>query len=702
MIVGTTTQSGTEGLVVLAPPRWGGFRLYGGYDPGQRWRAAGARNVKDEAGDWCAAVPDVATLRACEAARGPLTYHPGAAAQIEGATASIVASRAADADVDVPAPEGLAYMPFQRAGIAYALARESTLIADEMGLGKTIQAIGVLNARPWRTCLVICPASLRLNWRNELRRWLVEPRRIAVLDDKTPVPPVEAEIVIAGYERARIPKTRASLMARTWDVLIVDEAHRVKNPTALQTRTVLGKRGKKGRVGAPDTPPEEGLIARATRKLFLTGTPILNRPKEIQPLLGAIAPTEFGDAWRFFLRYCGAHQEVIRGVGVHWNLDGATHLDELQQRMRATCMVRRLKRDVLTELPPKRRQIVVLPGNGASDAVQRERDAWDAVESTLDGLRWAADQAHALGDDEAYRAAVAALQEAARVAFGEISKIRHEVAVAKAPAVVEHVQGLLEDGGASKIVVMAHHHDVIRILAEGLAEHGVVTLTGETPMEAREEAVRRFQAEPGVRVFIGSIMAAGVGLTLTAASTVVFAELDWVPANVTQAEDRCHRIGQTDPVLVQHLVLDGSLDARMADLLVEKQAIADAALDVVPEERIPVLPQAQALRAGETEEDRQARAPRPRAYKVPTPEQAAAALLAVRMLAGVCDGARRLDGYGFNKADTATGHKLAGLSSLTPGQAWLAARFAVKYQRQLPAELVETLRPLAGARKETP
>jgi SWI/SNF-related matrix-associated actin-dependent regulator 1 of chromatin subfamily A len=143
--------------------------------------------------------------------------------------------------------------------------------------------------------------------------------------------------------------------------------------------------------------------------------------------------------------------------------------------------------------------------------------------------------------------------------------------------VAEHVLGLLDS--VDKVVVMAHHHDVVDILTEALAEYGVVSLTGRDNQADRQTSIDRFQDHPEVRVFVGSIQAAGIGITLTAASTVVFAELDWVPGNMSQAEDRCHRIGQTDSVLVQHVVLDGSIDARLAKTLVEKQAVITMAID---------------------------------------------------------------------------------------------------------------------------
>jgi SWI/SNF-related matrix-associated actin-dependent regulator 1 of chromatin subfamily A len=584
-------------------------------------------------------------------------------------------SRAADAEIDVPVPEGLAYLPFQRAGIAYAMARESTLLADSMGLGKTIQALGVINADPKiRTVLIVVPASLRINWRREAEKWLVRPRKIYVVESPDPIPD-RAKIVIANYDRIKGP-VFYTLLARRWDLLICDEAHKLKNPKTSRARRILGeaKKGKKGE----RTP---GLVDQCRRKLFLTGTPILNKPIEIQPILGAILPDEFGNSFRFGIRYGAGHQTRFG-----WDLNGASNLDELQTRLRSLVMIRRLKKEVLPELPAKRRQVVELAPNGAAAAVKAETAAYQAHEGQLASLRDEADLAHAAGDETAYKEAVGRLSSETRVAFAEMAETRHAMAVAKIPAVIDHLDDVLESG-TQKLVVFAHHKDVVSALADHYGD-AAVTLTGDTAQQARQDAVDRFQTDPEIKVFIGSITAAGVGLTLTAASHVVFAELDWVPANVTQAEDRTHRIGQTKSVLVQHLVVDGSLDARMAHVLVAKQEVADQALDIRVEktstEATTVIPT-----------DDKSRARRPRRYPNATDTQRKAVATGLHLLAGVCDGARSIDGAGFNKIDSRIGKELAEKSlagSLTDGQVWLARKILAKYHRQLGAELVADLK----------
>ena len=216
-------------------------------------------------------------------------------------------------------------------------------------------------------------------------------------------------------------------------------------------------------------------------------------------------------------------------------------------------MVRRLKKDVLTELPPKRRQIVVLPGDGCDESYGLPDLSWDTYEETLRALR------------------------SRKVDFEHYATARHEQAVSKIPAAVDFIREALES--SDKIVVFAHHKDVLDGLEEGLAGFACVKVCGETLLAHRAQAVERFQNDPNCRVFIGSITAAGVGLTLTASSHVIFVELDHTPGVMSQAEDRCHRIGQCESVLVQHLVRDKSLDAKIARALIAKQAIVDATVN---------------------------------------------------------------------------------------------------------------------------
>lgn len=479
--------------------------------------------------------------------------------------AEIEKSRATDADIEVPAPEGCRYLGYQRAGIAFCRQRPNVLIADQMGLGKTIQAIGVINdARgAIRRVLVVCPAGLKLNWRNELMRWLVDDSfTIGIAEGKCW--PHQHDIVIANYDICE--RHKQHINAHEWDLLIVDECHHLKSQKARRTKVLLGGRLTVNGQGALMRP------VQAKRALFLTGTPICNRPAELWPLIHYLDRGRWANYLDYARRYCAAYNS-------EYGLDANGHgnLDELQRILRATIMIRRLKQDVLKELPPKTRQIIEIPASAdMRDALALERTALARHRPHLDALREAVERAARNHDERAYRDAVNKLEGGFKVGFEEMSAVRKAVALAKAPYVIAHVRDALEE--SEKVVLFAHHREVLFRFREAFDGQAVL-LYGDTKMQDRQSAVERFQQDPKVRLFIGGIIPAGVGITLTASSHVVFAELDWVPGNVEQASDRCHRIGQRDSVLVQFLVLPYSLDSYIARMIVRKAEIIEQALD---------------------------------------------------------------------------------------------------------------------------
>lgn len=601
----------------------------------------------------------------------------------------IESSRAATANVVLPCPDGLAYLPYQRAGIASAIPRPNTLFGDEMGLGKTIQAIGVLNWQvqehfkkngagahiPFRI-LVVCPASLRLNWQRELRKWLIARMAIAFASTKQFEPSL-ANIWIINYDI--LATWHQKLRSLVWDCIIADEAHLMKNPKAKRTIALLGQRGLPERSGMDAVPEIKPVEAR--RLLFLTGTPIPNRIEEGFPLFHRLAPEDFRSKSWFQKRYCSGG---MNDAGFY-DSTGASNLGELQNLLRSTVMIRRLKMDVLTELPAKRRSIIEIPADDmdifCQQAVAREQEAFAAHEARMVELRSRVELSKASEDPADYAAAVADLKKALSVAFEEMARVRHETAVAKIPFVVDHIREVLDQ--RDKLVVFAHHHDVIEAIAKEFG-HSAVTLYGPVSYENRQAAVDRFQTDESCRLFIGGILAAGVGITLTAASHVVFAELDWVPGNITQAEDRCHRIGQTDMVLVEHLVLEESLDARMAEVLVEKQEVLSAALDKTPE----ICAQGPAVPSKDRPAtDNATPAQLATVAATFTPDQVAAIHSALQELAAMDgDRARSINGVGFSKLDSDIGHSLARCARLTPKQAALGALIVKRYRRQVPEQ----------------
>ena len=466
---------------------------------------------------------------------------------------ALEASRATDADAEVPVPDGLSYLPYQRAGIVYAVDHRNCLLADEMGLGKTIQAIGLINAIPEiANVLVICPASLKLSWKREMEKWLTRSLTMGIINSEIPA----TDIVICNYDIVK--KHAEKLKSKTWDLMICDESHYLKNPKAQRTQSVLG--GK-------DVSP-----IPATRKIFLTGTPVLNRPIELHPLLRALN-VEWAKNWRQYVRrYCDG-RETRWG----WDVSGASNTGELGEKLRSTLMIRREKSQVLAELPEKTHQLITLSPNGCAAQIKKEQAAWEAHEEATKKHKEkiAKLRKEEKTDTEAYREAVQAMRQAALASFAEISKLRHETAVKKIPHAVELVTNAVESEGS--IVVFSHHTDVLDGIVDGVRKAGYTAekIDGSVPVEKRQQIVDDFQAGK-INVFVGSIKAAGVGITLTKSSHVIFAELDWTPATIAQAEDRCHRIGQKNNVLVQHIVFDGSIDAMIAKKLVEKEEIIES------------------------------------------------------------------------------------------------------------------------------
>jgi hypothetical protein len=256
------------------------------------------------------------------------------------------------------------------------------------------------------------------------------------------------------------------------------------------------------------------------------------------------------------------------------------NLDKLNRVLREEgWLIRRLKKDVLTELPAKTRVIVeVEPDDACLAALDLEREASEQWEEALEDAEVEMELAKASGDKATFEEAVKALATCKRIPFDEIARVRHDTAVAKLQQCMAMLDERIEAKGP-KIIVFGHHKDVLHPLHERYPNS--VILTGETPSDERDRIVHRFQTDPTCGPFIGSIRACGFAITLTAASHAVFVEEDWTPGKISQAEDRAHRIGQKDNVLVEHFILPGSIDAKMAKTHVRKQAIADAALDEV-------------------------------------------------------------------------------------------------------------------------
>ncbi len=579
-------------------------------------------------------------------------------------------SRAVDSDFEPPSPVGLRFYGYQKAGIAFAWERKGALIGDEMGLGKTLQAIGVANLmharESVRWIVVTTLAGLKINWSRELARWLTFEAEVLIAEG-SPKAPLQslfttshARVLIINYDL--LPRWSVQLLGQPWDLYVADEAHSMKNPKSKRSQV--------------------GLAINARRKVFLDGTPLENKPADLWPLIHALQPQRFQNFFKYAKRYCDAKQKVIgrkqdeKEPRKVWDFSGASHLAELNAELRAHVMVRRLKREVLPELPKKQRQVIVLPADCAD--ADDELGLFVAAEHRLASLRIAVEKAK-LGDDlKAYTQALKQLDEGVDTAFHRMAKQRQRTGLAKLPMAILHLRELLETG--QKVLCFAHHHEVTDRLMREFKDCAVL-IRGDMPMGERQISVDRFQNDPAAQLCVASIRAAGTGLNLTAATVVVFVELDFVPAIMAQAEDRAHRIGQTCSVLVQLLVLEYSLDSRIAEIIAEKLNIADQALDGKPPESVSV-PWSLRLASEDAKPEQLAE----EGAKL-NPIQVSAIHRVLKRLAGLCDHGRSYDRAGFNTLDAPIGHDLAERESLSPKQAALGLRLVRRYHRQVPADL---------------
>ena len=633
---------------------------------------------------------------------------------------SVDLSRATDSAIDIPCPQGVEFLPYQKAGIMFANQRPGTLIGDEMGLGKTVQAIGIINMNPkYQDVLIICPCKLKLNWYRELRKWLYNDDLSVGIADSEAFP--TTNIVIINYDI--IHKWQSVAEKRMWDMICLDEAHYMKSPTARRSKAIIGyaptkkeikdaemmmeyalaaqklaiecvanrapaeecarkkaeaeQAAKDARKAAEAARPSSGIPAR--RKVAMTGSPMPSRPIELQPIIGWLDRETWGNKWKFAQQYCGA-----RRTNFGYDSSGSSNLFELQERLRQTVMVRRLKKDVLKDLPPKRREIVMLEGDEVEGIVNREAQALSKLSEHTDRTaqaQAAVELAKASDSEEVYKAAVEALKREVSVKFDQMAVVRHETAVAKMPLVIEYVEEMLES--VEKILVLAYHRDVIEGIQAGLSKYGALKIYGGMSSSESQQAVDKFQNDAKQRVMVLSIPVA-VGMTLTAASHCVAAELDWVPGVMSQAEDRLHRIGQREMVNVYHLVLPNSIDANMADTLIKKQAVLDMALDRLKVEEVanePVAP-------SRTKNVTFTRKEIDEKSATLTQVQIDSALRGLQVIAQKCNGAKTWDAMGFSKTDSYIGHSLAGQMFLSPRQGVLAQKLINKYRKQLPAELV--------------
>ena len=395
--------------------------------------------------------------------------------------------------------------------------------------------------------LVLCPANIRLQWWKRIQEWTTMPGRYtvhAIMHGKHGVNP-NAAWTIVSYDLARTAPIWKALAAETFDVLILDEGHYLKTIDALRTRTVFG---------GGDRPAAAALASRAGAVLDLTGTPLPNRPREAYTASRGLCwdSIDFLSEDRFSKRF---NPSVTRFTdeGKPWVDERSGRHGELQSRLRANFMVRRLKRDVLPQLKLPVLDIVHVDETAAVKAALRAESLLDIDPENLEGV-----------DAEI---------------LGEIATVRRMMGVAIAPLAADYTAMVL-DGGEEKVVVFYYHKEVRGILEKALARFHPLAIDGSTPPSRRGLIVDQFK-RPGSRVLLAQILAVGTGTDglQEACQRGVAAEPDWVPGVNEQAINRLDRMGQKFTVQFDFLVAKGSFSERILGTSLRKGQTVHLALD---------------------------------------------------------------------------------------------------------------------------
>jgi SWI/SNF-related matrix-associated actin-dependent regulator of chromatin subfamily A-like protein 1 len=475
--------------------------------------------------------------------------------------------------------------PFQAAGILFAMKRERCFIADEPGLGKTLQAIGAVEGLKAYRTLVIVPNSLRINWIQEFRR-AVPHRSVATLYSgrKKPLPvtvngvtemiPVNthaADVIIINYDQVK--KYEDYLRSMHFQSVILDESHYIKSPTTKRNKAV------------------QAVVQNIPYRFALTGTVILNAPWELPTQLQAIGRiNDFGGITRFKTDWLKGRlvvqQDTRTGKERRYleyekpdpkNSETVRRLHALNERLKPF-MIRRYKRDVYKELPPKTRTVVPMDISNESEYRLAEYDfiRWLREEtartfklSLLDLMAYDfAEQKEMLklAQSEAVGRALKAQ------ALRRIQALRQLAVKGKMKEAVEWIENFLESG--EKLVVYAVHRDIQKALTDKFP--GCARLSGEDSILVRKANEDRFQTDPDCKLIVCSISAAAEGITLTAASNLMILELPWTPGKCEQVENRIDRIGQTMPCTVYYALAADTIDEWLANKVEEKRVVVNA------------------------------------------------------------------------------------------------------------------------------
>ena len=450
--------------------------------------------------------------------------------------------KALDLSIDIPFEESFkqthlwdCMFDYQKEGVKHVVKHFNgrALIGDEMGLGKTLQAISVYKYYQIEKLLVICPAYLRYTWKHELEKWIPGIESTVILTGKDSLE--QTCPLIISYELAAVKAKELKQMK--FKMVICDESHYLKSHKTKRAKAI--------------TP----LVKSIPKALLLSGTPALNRPIELYSQLHMLYPKIFPKYKQYAQRYCDGKMSPLG----YYDDSGMSNQYELKWMARKVALIRRVKRDVLTQLPKKNRSELYLQLKKKDIKPMKPLfDKWKDLNKRIPNM-------------------VPASEEIKKAGFERkciISELFRKTSEAKVSVVKKVVKDMVEQG--LKFIVFCYHKKLMDAIQEVCPSN--MRIDGDTPIKKRQGLVDDFQTGD-VQVAVLSLLAASTGLTLTATSIVLFAELYFVPGTILQAEDRVHRIGQKNACDIRFIIAKGSLDEHIWKMLHYKLATLDTALD---------------------------------------------------------------------------------------------------------------------------
>jgi SNF2 family DNA or RNA helicase len=418
-----------------------------------------------------------------------------------------------EADTDVSHMK-IPLMGYQKAGVAFLEHADGiALIGDEMGCGKSAQALAYTSKYKQKT-IIVTLASIKFNWKNEVQKF-TNSSAIVIHDKSTIEELKQYDYVITNYDQLR--KWEPVLKKMKFDTIILDESHSIANGASLRSKLV------------------SKLFKKIKHRILLSGTPTRNKPMELFYQLKFLQPSEFSNKQDFGFRYCGP----TTGYNDHWEFKGSSNLDELNERISGV-YIRRLKSEVLKDLPPKRISNLIYQMD------KDDRKAYDLLVEEISK------------NQETKQSILSQSQTAQSNGLMSLMKFcsNHKV-----PYLIEFVKQMIQEDLSSnkKIVVFAHFKETQKLLQKAFPGISTV-LFAEMTAEQRQESVDKFNNDPNMRIFIGSTLAAGTGINLTSADTVVFADILWTPAIMKQSEDRVHRHGQQNNTFIYYMTFEDTVE----------------------------------------------------------------------------------------------------------------------------------------------